>query len=185
MRVVNDKATRALSALLGSAGVRAPRARADAGWPAGFGQRGTVVPEWLPGFGERLRCALDGRTGLVLNVQEGCGTCRCEPSALAAALTEMVRRVRDAMPIDGTLLVSAGACAGPQRDALIPASGTAGHWVAIGVGSDSARSLDLNWNVAPPRTDLARFARRWEAALTLQRIEREGMHLVLHLPRNR
>lgn len=141
------------------------------------------VPLVLARLADILRHVLDMRTRVLLSAEDGCPPCRCAPAALEAALTEMVRRVRDATPSHGTLLLGARSSEKPPRNAVIAPTAVSDRWVAISVGSDSAQSLDLDWRpVAPPHTDLALFARHWGAALSLQHAEREGLHLVLHLP---
>lgn len=146
----------------------------------------TSLPHLLNLLAGPLRAALDARIRLVVSIAPGCpAACAVDIEQLEAMVVEMVRRICNAMPAEGTLHVVAGvAHALPSSVLVAPPSqdGAAREWLALSVGSDQAGAPNLNWQVKPPRADLARCAQRWGAALSLLPHGREGTALVMHLP---
>lgn len=137
----------------------------------------------LDDLARRIRPVLDPKIELRLDVADTCpqGT-GVDAGQLEAVMLEMVRRVYAVMPAEGVLELRARRGSAPPREALVAAGAQASHWLVLAVGSPEAGMPDIPLKADPRRTDLAQFARRCNAALSLLPLPRRGIQLVLHLP---
>lgn len=146
---------------------------------------GSRLDALLTEIASRLRGLLDPRVTLRVETSKASSTrTPVDPGQIEAAVTEMVRRVQDAMPRGGILTLQAHLGRAPSRDALLPAvdgEASAG-WLVVAAGSAEAHVPDLRWDVAPPRADLACLARQAGGGLSLSHSPGAGAWLRLHLP---
>lgn len=136
----------------------------------------------------RVQLVLDRHIHVHLTVAPACPPRACIGSKmLEDVVIEMVRRLRDAMPAQGTLLLAADGASAAPPDALLRAGvvDSPSGWLVLSVGSPDADLPNLNWQVEPPRADLARCARDCGATLSLRPLDIRGVQLVMHLPCDR
>ncbi len=146
-----------------------------------------TLPGLLSGFVARIRPLLGAGIELRLHVSADCpDPAGVDAEHLEAALAEMVRRVIAVMPPEGWLDLQARPSSESPEEVLTGAGAASpGAWLVLLVGSPQAGEPDQEWEVRPPRQNLARFASRFRGVLSVLPLEHRGMQLALYLPGTR